>query len=374
MARRKTADIIAECVEQLLDHAVKNISLPEEDVIYTRNLLLHRLQLDEPFPEPFKGYNFQESLSRIIAYAVHKKIIEPDAELLFETEILGMLTPPPSVITERFDNIAADNGVAAACSWLFNLSKSNNYIRMPDISKNIKWTAENPRGNIQITINTAKPEKDPKQVLAESKIQSSAYPKCALCAENAGFAGNAKRAARQTLRTIPLSLADEQWFMQFSPYLYYDQHIIVISKEHRPMELNLDSFMRLAEFVFNMPQYFLGANAPLPIVGGSILSHDHYQGGGKVLPLFSAPSRKYYQPSRFPEVTVSVVNWYNSVVRLESRNVTQAVRAAGELLYTWSSFDAPEVGILSSSRAPDGSRVQHNTLNPVARMNDRDIC
>ncbi|MDR3215796.1 MAG: galactose-1-phosphate uridylyltransferase [Clostridiaceae bacterium] len=376
MSRRKTTDIIAECVEQLLDHAVENISLPQEDVIYVRNLLLSRLKLEEPFDEPFKlDYDFQDSIARIVAYAVNKKIIDPGEELFFETEIFGMLTPPPSAITEQFDNVAADKSIEEACSWLFSLSKANNYIRMPDIKKNVKWTAENQRGNIQITINTAKPEKDAKQVLLESKTPTANYPRCALCPENVGFAGNLKRAARQTLRIIPVSLTDEPWYMQFSPYVYYDQHLIVFSQEHRPMELNLKSFERMAEFVYNTPHYFLGANAPLPIVGGSILSHDHYQGGSKVLPVFSAPARKHYQFSTLPDVKVSVVNWYNSVIRLESRNITQAVSAAGALLNVWSTYNAPEVDIISSSIDPvDGREKQHNTITPIARMNDRDIC
>jgi UDPglucose--hexose-1-phosphate uridylyltransferase len=367
MARRKVADIIAEHAEQLLSYAERRLYLKSEDRCYIRNHLFNLLKLNEPCSkaEISEDFDFQAVLDKIVDYAVDNKIIEPNERLLFETRIMGLLTPMPSVVTDYFDYIAATESAKKACEWLYDLSTANNYIRLPDIRKNIRWEAKKPRGDIIVTINLAKPEKDPKDIAAAAKMADTGYPACALCEDNVGFFGDIKRPARQTLRIIPLLLNDEDWFFQFSPYVYFDQHCLAISKEHRPMSLNADTFVRFLDFLEFFPDYFIGSNAALPIVGGSILAHEHYQGGLKVLPLMKAPSREFYLSDDFPEVKISIVDWYNSVVRLESKNRRQIIAAASKLLSEWKSYRNEELSII-----PETDGTPHNTVTPIARIND----
>ena len=244
-------------------------------------------------------------------------------------------------------------------------SVNSNYIRKVDIDKNIGWKVANPRGDIMITINLSKPEKDPKAILAAKNAPQTAYPKCMLCKECVGFSGNAARPARQTLRTIPIILNNEVWHFQFSPYVYFENHCIALSDEHRPMHIDADTFERMFDFVELFPDYFIGSNADLPIVGGSILSHDHYQGGSKVLPEMSAPSKKFFTHSSFENVKVSIVDWYNSVIRLEGKDRKEVKELAAHILKCWREYSDKNVDISAKTR-----NEPHNTVTPIARFND----
>ncbi|MEG2688536.1 MAG: galactose-1-phosphate uridylyltransferase, partial [Clostridia bacterium] len=237
----------------------------------------------------------------------------------------------------------------------------------PDIDKNIMWEYDSERGKIVVTVNLSKPEKTPEEVL-RAKEAKTGYPKCPLCAENCGFSGNAAMAARQTIRTIPFELDGEDWFLQFSPYVYFEQHILAISKEHRPMSITGATFKRMLDFVDLFPHYFIGSNAALPIVGGSILAHEHYQGGKKVLPMFSRPARRYFMSQNFPDVHISVVDWYNSVVRIESKNRAQITAAAERFLNMWHDYTDTSVNIISST-TENNEKVQHNAITPICAIN-----
>jgi UDPglucose--hexose-1-phosphate uridylyltransferase len=369
MSPRKSDALVAACnIEELLDYAKSNLYLPDDDVNYVRNALLDLLRLPEPCFDFKEDYTFQQSLDRLVAYAIKKGLCAQEDALLFETKIMGLLMPAPSKVIETFDNIAAHKGTVAACEYLYDISVASNYIRKCDIDKNQKWEYEGARGKIMITINLAKPEKDPKEV-ARARLAATGYPKCMLCAENVGFAGHAGHPARQTLRTIPLVLDDEDWFFQYSPYVYFDRHLIAASVEHRPMNLTQSSFVKMMDFAELFPHFFIGMNAPLPIVGGSILAHDHFQGGAKVLPVFSARGRAFYNMAGLPDVNVSVVDWYNSVVRISSKDKKQLLSAIERLRIVWDEYVDEECGIIAYTLDENGKREQHNTVTAICRQN-----
>lgn len=357
-------NIAAELVEKLLSYATKKLEWQSDDIIYARNSLLDMLKIDEPAsPCDFEGDFQTEIVDKLLDYAKQSGLIEEDYEkILFETKLFSAVTPLPSVINKRFEEIAKKKGIEAATTWMFELSKANNYVRMVDINKNLKWEHNGSRGGLTITINLSKPEKDPKQIAAALAQKKAQYPACLLCADNVGFAGSANHPARQTLRVIPLKLNNEPWGLQYSPYQYYDKHIIALSCEHRPMKVDENCLARLADFVGQFPHFFMGSNAALPIVGGSILTHDHYQGGSKVLPMFKAPVRKTYDVKNLKGVKVSTVDWYNSVVRVECKNQKKTVEAASYILNKWKVYSDESVGIISATDA------QHNAITPIARM------
>ena len=312
-----TEDELRVKVSELVAYARDHISMNAENRIYVTNILLDFFNLTYPAPVPEKYGDFQtEIIDPIVQHAVDTGRIKPEEALLFETKVLGIVTPTPAEIISEFDSIAGNKGVQDATTWLFELSKANNYIRMPDIRKNIKWSHEGSIGNIDITINLSKPEKDPKAIAAAKLLPKTGYPACMLCPENVGFAGNLNHPARQTLRTIPIELDGEPWELQYSPYQYYTEHVIAFSSEHRPMAVTDAAFRRLLDFVDLFPHYFIGSNAALPIVGGSILTHDHYQGGAKVLPMMTRDYRRTYKCVQYPDVEIVLPDWYNAAVRV----------------------------------------------------------
>ena len=369
-ARRSYEEIARNNVAELVAYAEKYLELDGADAVYATNSLLDLLGLPEPAdirPEPSE--DFYKPLDALVDYAVRKKLCAETDRLLFETRIMGLLTPPPSVVIEKFDGIAAYEGPMKAAEWLGQLSERCGYIRRPDIDRNIRWTYENPRGDIVVTINLAKPEKTPEEV-RRAKEAKTGYPKCLLCAENVGFAGNAGHPARQTLRTIPFELDGENWFMQFSPFVYFEEHVIAIAEEHRPMNVTAATFRRMLDFIDLFPGYFIGSNAALPIVGGSILAHDHYQGGKKVLPIFRTGARKHFLMQGLADVNVSIADWYNSVVRLESKNRAQLLTAAEKFRAAWADYSDAESNILAYTESADGARTPHNAVTPIACIND----
>ena len=354
---------LKEKLQQLVLYAQNNLSLKDADYNYTVNALLDLFKLDSP-AEKATSYpkNFQEEvLDQILQYAVENKMTQENEKLLFETKLMGIVSLTPSATIEKFDAIAANGTIQDATDWFFNTSKASNYIRVKDIQKNIKWSHDGKLGNIDITINLSKPEKDPKQIALEKSRPKSGYPACLLCLENVGYAGHISHPARQTLRTIPIKLNNEDWSLQYSPYQYFNEHLIALCNEHRPMNVTIETINRLLDFVDLFPHYFLGSNASLPIVGGSILSHDHYQGGSKVLPMFAAKNKSQYENPEFKDVQIYTINWYNSVVRLESENKENITKQAKEVLDRWFEYSDESVDIIAKEDEP------HNAITPIVR-------
>lgn len=351
-------------IEQLLDYATKNLSLDKYDIHYTRNALLDNFKLGATAPQgELPAYDdIQDVVDFMIDYAIAKGLTTEDERLLYETRIFGIVTPAPSSIILKYDITEAMQGVESATDYLYDLSCANNYLRLKDINKNIMWDYKGSRGDLVVTINLSKPEKDPKQIAAALKAKTG-YPACMLCPSNVGYAGNAAHPARQTLRTIPVTLNGEQWWIQFSPYQYYSKHLIAFCDEHRPMKVNHDCIARLVDFVDQFPHFFMGSNAALPIVGGSILTHDHYQGGGKSLPMFKAPVRKAFK-SPIKGASIEIVDWYNSVVRVSSKKKLVAIETANYVLEQWFEYSDESVNILCKTDA------QHNAVTPIARYED----
>ncbi len=357
---------ISEKIELLISYANEYLSLQITDNNYVRNALMELMRVDEP------NYNmhaevptdvFAQVLTPLSSAAIEKGIIEDTERDRFETKLLGLVTPAPSQITEMFDNIVARDNVKAATNWLYELCCRSNYVRSREIKRNIVINHTDPvNGDLVITINLSKPEKDPRDI-AKAKSITAGYPKCMLCIENEGYPGRPGYPARQTLRTIPLILNEEQWYMQFSPYGYYDQHCIVLCANHTEMKLTPDTFSRMIEFVEMIPHYFIGSNAPLPIVGGSILSHDHYQGGSKVHPMFRRPVRAQYHIPGFPSAKIGIVDWYNSVIRIKSKNRNELKQAVNYIYDSWCKYSDESVGIVAFS-----DNEPHNTVTPIVRF------
>ena len=360
---------IAKHVANLVSYAEDKLGLNYYDAIYAHNRLLAELKLTEPAAADEILPDFQTGIiDKIVDYAVENGLADPKAKLLYETKIMGLVTPAPSVVMARFDAIVRNEGIEAATDYLNELSVNSNYIRMPDIKKNIKWTANCPGGDLTITINLSKPEKSNEQVALERSLPQTNYPKCMLCVENLGFEGSYRHPARQTIRIIPMFLNDEPWFMQYSPYVYFDNHCIAISEKHQPMSITPNTFTRLLDFVELFPHYFLGSNADLPIVGGSILAHEHYQGGKKVLPMFTRPVRKAFASQKYSDVNIGILDWYNSVIKLSGLNRKNIEAVAREILSAWRVYTDESVGVLHQTDAP------HNTITPIATIEDNEYC
>lgn len=354
-------------VKRLVDYAVRKLYLQDYDAVYVQNILLDALKLTEPFEGEIGNYDFYEVMDALSDYAVKKGIIEEPEKQLFETKLIGFCMPSPSKTIEMFDDIARYSGTKEATEMLFKLGEDSAYLRRPDLDKNIIWENDGARGKIVVTINLAKPEKTPEQVRL-AKLAKGGYPKCMLCLENLGFAGNAAKHARQTIRIIPFELDGEKWFMQYSPYQYFAEHLIAVCEEHRSMCVTDATFRRMLDFLDMFPHYFIGSNAALPIVGGSILAHDHYQGGKKVLPVLERPNRRTFKIRDLADVDVAVVDWYNSIVRISSKNRAQALEAVNRFYSAWDSWDEPSQNIFSHTEQ-DGEKVQHNAITPIASMN-----
>jgi UDPglucose--hexose-1-phosphate uridylyltransferase len=359
----KTKFNIPQLIAGLCRFGVDTLGLNSVDAMFAQNALLHLFKQTEADSfVPFKDFNL-DVLNPLVDFAVENKLCnDNDAERInFEARLLGFVTPPPSQVIANFDNMAAFAGIEDATGWLYKLSQDSQYIRVNDVAKNIKWTAPGTMGDLTVTINLSKPEKDNKEVARLKALPPSSHPKCVICPENIGYAGNEAKAARQTLRLIPLHLNNEQWYFQYSPYVYYDNHCIVVSENHTPMQISPQTITRLFDFVELFPHYFLGSNADLPIVGGSILSHDHFQGGKKVMPMMFSDIRKSFVSKRFGDVEASILNWYNSVIKLQSHNRLAVESLARDIIFGWKSYTSEAHNIVCKT-----SDVPHNTVTPVA--------
>ncbi|QUI21282.1 UDP-glucose--hexose-1-phosphate uridylyltransferase [Vallitalea pronyensis] len=360
-------------IEKLIQFGLYKGMIEAWDVPLVRNQLMDILGIDEPAEVIYEGALDETPvfiLNELLDYAVEKGLIEDTVTYrdMLDARLMATIMPRPSELVHKFYDIVDDSGIEAATNYYYQLSKDSNYIRMDRIAKNAYWLAKTDVGELEITINLSKPEKDPKEIEKARSMPSANYPKCFLCIDNVGYPGRLNHPARNNHRVIPLRLNHEDWYLQYSPYVYYNEHSIIFNHQHVPMKISKDTFIRLLDFVEQFPHYFVGSNADLPIVGGSILSHDHFQGGHHTFPMETAPVIKTYKREAYPEVTIGLVKWPLSVVRLASKDKVQMIELAGEILAKWRNYSDESLGIRAYSEV-DGKQVPHNTITPIARMN-----
>lgn len=358
------ADINYE-INRLLNFAVQNGLITEDDMYYSANLLLDVLKAQE-----FTMVKVEEKLptatpilENMLDYMAEKEMFVNTVTQrdLYDTALMNCVMPRPSEVIAKFK---ADYAVSPekATENYFALSTASNYIRKDRIDKNVAWKTATEYGDLDITINLSKPEKDPRDIAAAKLVASTTYPKCLLCRENEGFAGHANHPARQNHRIIPMDFHGHQWFLQYSPYTYYNEHCIIFNSEHTPMKISRKSFENLADFLEVLPHYFAGSNADLPIVGGSILSHDHYQGGNYTFAMAKAPLEKEYEFAGFPDVKAGRLKWPMSAIRITSENRQQLIDLAEKILNAWRGYTDESVTIFAET---DGE--PHNTITPIGR-------
>lgn len=350
-------------IKKLTQYAIESGLIMEEDFDYAVNRLSNLLTLEEFVDVEIKSSSVSEPsllLSPILDFAYEKNLFTPNTTTfrdLFESKIMDIFTPRPSDLNEKFKLLHQENKESAT-NYFYNLSIKNNYIKTERTSKNIVWKSTTPYGEIDMTINLSKPEKDPRDIIAQGKKSSSGYPQCLLCKENVGFYGNASHPGRTNHRIVKLQLNNEDFYLQYSPYVYYNEHSIVLKREHTPMNVTKATFVRLFDFIDYLPHYFLGSNAGLPIVGGSILSHEHYQGGRYHFPIEDAKILSEYTVK---DVTLKQLYWPLSVVRLESTNRESLIQMADKLFQFWEQYTDESAGIFAYTDAP------HNAITPIAR-------
>ena len=358
-------------ISRLLEYGLQRGLIAPEDKAYAANRMLALLGLREFEPQPVEEelHTPVEPLERLCQFAAEAGLIDPDTRDgrdQFDTELMNCLMPRPSQVVGEFYSLY-EKDKQAATDYYYQLARSSNYIRVDRIEKDRMWTAPTPYGDLVITINLSKPEKDPKAIAAAKNAPQSGYPKCALCRENEGYLGSANQAARGNHRLIPLELGGEPWFLQYSPYVYYNEHCIVLSHEHRPMKVSRQSISRLLEFVTFLPHYFVGSNADLPIVGGSILTHDHFQGGRYEFPMAKAPIREKVCFPGFEDVEAGIVHWPMSVIRLRGKEAQRLVDLADKILTAWREYSDESAEILAYTEG-----TPHNTITPIARRRGED--
>ena len=348
----------------LLNYAEKTELIDKLDRAYTANKLLEMLKITEYTEENTKEYELVEILDAICTYAYENKLMDGDSVVyrdLFDTKVMGALCPRPSEVISTFEALYEENPELAT-DYFYKLSIDSNYIRADRIKKDLKWKTDSEYGEIDITVNLSKPEKDPKAIAAAKLLPQSGYPKCLLCHENEGYEGNLSKPARQTLRQIPFDMAGTDWYLQYSPYVYYNEHCIALSSLHTPMKIDRSSFAKLLSFVNHFPHYFIGSNADLPIVGGSILSHDHMQGGRYTFAMANAPIEKAVKFEGFDDIKAGIVKWPMSVIRLSGKDRERLVELADKILVAWRSYTDEEAFVYHET---DGE--PHNTITPIAR-------
>ena len=364
--------MIYKAIDRLIGYGLKKGLLEKEDIDYTRNRLLYTLCLPS-YEGNGEVVECKEELvcilSDIIQYAldtglVSDSITEQD---LFDTKVMDCILGRPSEIVRKFDELFKESPKEAT-DWYYDFSKATNYIREDRIVKDVKWQADSPYGKLDITINLSKPEKDPKAIAAAKKLVQTGYPKCLLCRENEGFAGDMNKPARENHRLIPLTLSGENYFLQYSPYVYYNEHCIILNERHVPMKIDRAVFLKLLEFTEKFPHYMAGSNADLPIVGGSILTHDHFQGGNYEFPMARAGLREEVRFKGYEDIKAGVVDWPMSVIRLTGKDYKKIAELADKILGIWRGYSDEAVDVLAES---DGE--PHNTITPIARRRGDDF-
>ena len=352
-------------IKKLVEYGIQTGLTPECERIYTTNLLLdlfHEDSYEEVEINPSELV-LEEILKELLDEACQRGIIEDSITYrdLFDTKLMNCLMPRPAQIQERFWKAYAVSPEQAT-EFYYKLSQDSDYIRRYRIKKDMKWTVDTKYGTLDITINLSKPEKDPKAIAAARNAASASYPKCQLCMENEGYAGRTNHPARENHRIIPITINDSAWGFQYSPYVYYNEHCIVFNGEHTPMKIERNAFIKLFDFVKQFPHYFLGSNADLPIVGGSILSHDHFQGGHYTFAMAKAPIIENFTVAGFEDVTAGIVKWPLSVIRLQCKDEKRIIDLADHILKAWRSYTDEDAFIFAET---DG--VPHNTITPIAR-------
>ena len=347
-------------LDRLLDLLEEKQLVLPEDRAYTQNLLLDALHLDAPAEGELIGGDIPDCLAELAEWAAQTDVIADtnDEKDRIIARMAGAFTPHPAVVRKSFYDLMRGAGPEAAVLWFYQLCRDIDYIRVKRIAQNIQYTAPSPCGDLEITINLSKPEKDPRDIAAARNAPKSGYPLCMLCKENPGYAGRVGFPGRENHRIVPLNLAGEEWYFQSSPYLYFDEHCIVLDGVHEPMKLTRKTFDRLFEFVDKFPFYFIGANADLPIVGGSILTHDHYQGGRHLFPMDKAPVKwRFDGPAE-----AGVVDWPMTCLRFISADAEELKHIAMKVLEAWRKYSDPDCDIYAETDAP------HNTVTPTLRV------
>ena len=356
-----------QAIKDLVGYALRTGLIDEYDRPWAVNELLQAMGMDA-WEEPAETHerSLEDILKELLDDAAARGRIEDDTTNrdLFDTELMGRLTPRPSqVISEFRRRYQADP--KDATDWFYRFSQDTDYIRRYRIARDVKWKAATPYGELDITINLSKPEKDPKAIAAAKAAPQTCYPKCQLCRENEGYAGRLNHPARQNHRIIPITINQEDWFLQYSPYVYYNEHCIVLNGQHTPMKIDKATFRKLLDFVKQFPHYFVGSNADLPIVGGSILSHDHFQGGCYTFAMEKAPIERPIAFRGFEDVEAGIVKWPMSVIRLRCGDDQRLVELADRILTAWRSYTDEAAFVFAET---DGE--PHNTITPIARMRD----
>ncbi len=357
--------MLQESIKKLVQYGIDTGLTPECERIYTTNLLLEVMQEDE-YTDPecdLKNIVLEEVLADLLDEAVKRELIEDSIVYrdLFDTKLMNCLMPRPAQVQADFAK-AYEQSPEAATDYFYNLSQNSDYIRRYRVIKDKKWTVDTKYGTLDITINLSKPEKDPKAIAAAKNAKQSAYPKCLLCVENEGYAGRTNHPARENHRIIPLTMNGTMWGFQYSPYVYYNEHCIVFNGEHTPMKIEKATFVKLFDFVKTFPHYFLGSNADLPIVGGSILSHDHFQGGHYTFAMEKAPVIQEFTVAGFEDVKSGIVKWPLSVIRLSCADEKRIIELADHILQAWRGYTDEAAFVFAET---DGE--PHNTITPIAR-------
>ena len=360
--------MVYDAIKGLVEYGRNTGLLKEEDEIYARNQILEVLKLDEyEEPEgPVENSDLEKILKELLDYACEAGVLESDSVVyrdLFDTKLMNCLMPRPSEVTAEFWK-RYEESPQAATDYFYKLSQDSDYIRRYRVCKDLKWKTATRYGDLDITVNLSKPEKDPKAIAAAKLAKQSGYPKCLLCMENVGYAGRVNHPARNNHRIITLTINGSRWGFQYSPYVYYNEHCIVFNGQHVPMKIDKAAFIKLFDFVKLFPHYFLGSNADLPIVGGSILSHDHFQGGHYTFAMAKAPIEKHFQMEGFEDVEAGIVFWPMSVLRLRGKDSDRLIDLADIVLKAWREYTDEAAFVYAET---DGE--PHNTITPIARKN-----
>lgn len=357
--------MLFENIKKLVEYGIQTGLTPECERIYTTNLLLEIFKEDnyEDTEIDAENLELEDILKNLLDEAVSRGLIEDSVVYrdLFDTKLMNCLLPRPAQIQREFKE-KYDISPEEATKYYYKLSQDSDYIRRYRVKKDMKWTVDSPYGVIDITVNLSKPEKDPKAIAAAKNAKASTYPKCQLCVENEGYAGRVNHPARENHRIMPITINDSQWGFQYSPYVYYNEHCIVFNGQHIPMKIDRAAFIKLFDFVKQFPHYFLGSNADLPIVGGSILSHDHFQGGHYTFAMAKAPIEKEVTIPGYEDVEAGIVKWPLSVLRIRHKDEQRLIDLADHVLKNWRSYTDKDAFIFAET---DGE--PHNTITPIAR-------
>ena len=359
--------MINQAISKLITYALRTGLIEPEETVWAVNTVLDVLKLDN-YTDPGRDWgdiDLSSVLDELLDDAHARGVLTENSVVyrdLFDTELMGRLAPRPAQVIHTFESLRSESP-RKATDWYYQFSQDTNYIRRDRIAKDVQWKADTEYGELDITINLSKPEKDPKAIAAARNLPASNYPRCLLCAENEGYAGRVNHPARQNHRVVPITINDSPWFLQYSPYVYYNEHCICFNREHTPMKIDRACFAKLLDFVRQFPHYFVGSNADLPIVGGSILAHDHFQGGHYTFAMEKAPVETSFTFPGYEDVDAGIVKWPMSVIRIACETSDRLVELADRILQTWRGYTDEEATIFART---DGE--PHNTITPIARM------